>query len=270
MLLLTFQTVPWLEGWRSNSRCERLYMTNCQFPFVIVFLSNAWLLFLFVGDAVAKAHSGIWKDLQVSLWSPVCCIHCRSRHGCSSPPSRRQSTTKSQHGILAGVQRFTGESHGAHFCVSVVTPPLSLFSCVSLVIFWRTAQVIWEIRLFCVGKSVCLVGGSELVFVVNAVNLSVLLWSFKGMVMMCSWTCSELLCWRYSLGMLIKGVAWADSLTCKQFCRIELTSFGTALHECGFIASVLDCSIQLAVCCAELLAQIGFSFIVHRSAPSVD
>lgn len=214
MLLLTFQTVPWLEGWRSNSRCERLCMTNCQFPFVIVFLSNAWLLFLFVGDAVAKAHSGIWKDLQVSLWSPVCCIHCRSRHDCSSPPSRRQSTTKSQHGILAGVQRFTGESHGAHFCVSVVTPPLSLFSCVSLVIFWRTAQVIWEIRLFCVGKSVCLVGGSESVFVVNAVNLSVLLWSFKGMVMMYSWTCSELLCMKTFFGNVDKRscLSWLTHL----------------------------------------------------------
>lgn len=161
MLLLTFQTVSWLEGWESNSRCERLCMTN-QFPFVIVFLSNTWLLFLFVGDAVAKTHSGIWQDLQVSLWSPVCCIHCRSRHGCSSPPSRRQSTTKSQHGILAGVQRFTGESHGAHFCVSVVSPSLSLLSCGDLVMLWRSLLVIWEIRLFCVGNlCVCWGEGSR-------------------------------------------------------------------------------------------------------------
>lgn len=89
--LLTFQTIPWLEGWGSRPRCDRLIhcMTNCQFPFVLFFLSNTLLLFLFVGDTVAKTHSGIRKDLQVSLWSPVCCIHCRSRYGCSSPPGRR-------------------------------------------------------------------------------------------------------------------------------------------------------------------------------------
>lgn len=89
--LLTFQTIPWLEGWGSSSRCDRRShgVTNCRFPFVVFFLCNTLPLFLFVGDVVAKTHSGIWKDLQVSLWSPVCCIHCRSRYGCSSPPSRR-------------------------------------------------------------------------------------------------------------------------------------------------------------------------------------
>lgn len=216
--------------------------------FVIVFLSNTWLLFLFVGDAVAKTHSGIWKDLQVSLWSPVCCIHCRSRHGCSSPPSRRQSTTKSQHGILAGVQRFTGESHGAHFCVSVVSPSLSVLPCVSLVIFWRTVQVVGNQAFLC--GEICVSSGGKGVGICSGCCEFVLLSSFKGMVMMCSWpvqwaTLHEDILWE----CVSTGVVWADSLTSKQFYRMELTSFGTALHECGFIASVLDCCIWLAMCC---------------------
>lgn len=82
-------------------------------------MSVCFLLFRFLLGIAAEAHTGIWKNLQVSLWSSVCSICCRPRAGGSGAPRGGGFAPESQHGVLAGVPRPAGQIHWPYLCVSM-------------------------------------------------------------------------------------------------------------------------------------------------------